>query len=418
MKTGSMNKDSKNVAFKFTVEHFFLLFFLLVIGFFVFVTVTSPVAWNICQRKKVFALILGCDATEYSRRADTIILMCYDPAAQYIKLLSIPRDTNVEFLDTKAKKINELYAFAYKKKKDPDYACVELKKRIEAFILPEQKIPFYLQIDYSGFIKLLDLLDGVRIRINEPMNYDDNWGNLHIHFSTGIYLLSGKHALEYVRYRDKNGDTGRILRQQSFLKDLIEQKLRNPLTIYKLPSLFKAILDNLHTNLSFWDIFYLGIGLKNLPARNVHSLQLPGSIKGSYWIPDRERIMLLEALLSSSPQDNETDTNNLVTAEVWNGTRESGLALHMIRRLRRYNVDVRKWGNWGTIVKNTRVIDRTGNLRHAQKVAACFTDPDVISSLEPTRMVDVTIVLGEDCLSLIDTERKHGNTFINSMGVK
>ena len=79
------------------------------------------------------------------------------------------------------------------------------------------EIHYYAQLDYGGFKKMIDLLGGVPVIVDEPMHYDDNWGKLHIHFEPGKHFLNGQKALEYVRYRGLSGDFGRVLRQQEFL---------------------------------------------------------------------------------------------------------------------------------------------------------------------------------------------------------
>ena len=82
---------------------------------------------------------------------------------------------------------------------------------------------FFLHMDYQGFRNFIDILGGLRVRVDEPMHYDDNAGKLHIHYEPGEYLMGGQEALEYVRFRGKSGDRGRVLRQMDFMRLLFDR---------------------------------------------------------------------------------------------------------------------------------------------------------------------------------------------------
>ena len=60
------------------------------------------------------------------------------------------------------------------------------------------------------------------------MNYDDNWGHLHIHFMGGKkYHMNGEQAVSYMRFRhDACSDPCRIKRQQQVVRIMIA-KLKN-----------------------------------------------------------------------------------------------------------------------------------------------------------------------------------------------
>ena len=52
------------------------------------------------------------------------------------------------------------------------------------------------------------------------MYYEDPWdddGGLVIDLEPGLQRLDGEEAIQYIRYRDKEGDIGRARRQQKFL---------------------------------------------------------------------------------------------------------------------------------------------------------------------------------------------------------
>jgi len=41
----------------------------------------------------------------------------------------------------------------------------------------------YVVINTNGLKDFVDAIGGIEVPVTETMDYDDNWGNLHIHFS-------------------------------------------------------------------------------------------------------------------------------------------------------------------------------------------------------------------------------------------
>lgn len=83
------------------------------------------------------------------------------------------------------------------------------------------KIDHYLEVDFTSFIKTVDVLGGVRICTVKPLK--DTYTGLDL--PTGVHDLNGGQALQYVRSRHIDGasDLGRMQRQQRFLAALIER---------------------------------------------------------------------------------------------------------------------------------------------------------------------------------------------------
>ncbi|MCX4908204.1 LCP family protein [Streptomyces sp. NBC_00878] len=81
------------------------------------------------------------------------------------------------------------------------------------------KIDHYLEVDFTGFMKTVDVLGGVRICTVRPLK--DTYTGLDL--PTGVHDLNGGQALQYVRSRHIDGaaDLARMQRQQRFLAALI-----------------------------------------------------------------------------------------------------------------------------------------------------------------------------------------------------
>lgn len=406
-------EKNKTIFSQFQTEHYILAIFLLLIIFSLYFSLTSPLTKAISKNETIYGLLFGCDEVAYAKHADTIIVFSYLPKEKSLNLLFIPRDTKIESAERKdnylkSRRINEIYALYYHRE-GKQQAPVFFKKIIEDFLSSEEKkinISYYCQLDYSAFIRIVNLLGGIPIKIDKVMDYHDSWGNLDIHFEPGEYILNGRKALEYVRYRDETGDTERTVRQQRFLRSLFA-KIKNPLLFFRLPLILKEVVANFQTNFSFWDLLNLSSEIKNFSTDNLRILYLPGRPDSNLWIPNKEKIGSVVELLSVSrlpetkPKEKISTEEAIlptVTAVVWNATEQQGLALQMTRFLRRRGVDVIKWGNYGEKKESTLIIDRTGDLEKTEKIKSIFPTNDLISNIEPGGMADVTIILGEDCL--------------------
>ncbi len=224
----------------------------------------------------VNVLCLGLD--EDKTRSDVIMLVSLDPELGTVKILSIPRDTRVQINGSTAK-INA--TMGYKNREE-----LLISKIKEITGLP---VHYYAEVDFSGFIDIIDILGGVDYNVPYYMDYDDPVQDLHIHFEPGMQHLDGQAAHDYVRFRHNNdgsapgpyamGDEGRIQAQQEFLKELFRQKL-NPQYITKVPELINAIYEHVTTNFSVADaIKYANVILKNATADSMETFVLPGESK-------------------------------------------------------------------------------------------------------------------------------------------
>ncbi len=92
-----------------------------------------------------------------------------------------------------------------------------------------------------------------------------------------------------------------------------------------------------------------------------------------------------------------------IQVEVRNGCGVPGVASRFTERLRRFGFDVVESGNFETFdIPRTLVIDRSGNLEHARKVATALGIPhdQIIQETSPDFFLDATVVIGADFPSL------------------
>jgi len=122
------------------------------------------------------------------------------------------------------------------------------------------KIDHYLEVDFTSFMKTVDVLGGVKICTAEPLK--DSYTGLDL--PAGSHTLMGGQALQYVRSRHVDGasDLGRMKRQQRFLAALIDQAtssgvLLNPL---KFRDVTRAVLGSVRADKGFGTDELLDLG--------------------------------------------------------------------------------------------------------------------------------------------------------------
>ena len=233
-------------------------------------------------KDKATVMIMGVDErADDVGRSDTLMIATLDSDKNQAALLSVPRDTRVKIKGHGFDKINAAYAYGGRKL---------TQETIESLL--NAHIDHYIKINVHGFTKIIDALGGIDIDVEKRMYYEDPWdddGGLYIDLQPGMQHMDGKTAITYVRYRDEEGDIGRIKRQQNFMKAVMD-KLVSPTIIPKLPAIVSAVSDSVETDMSVSEILsFLGT-LQDAKDNGLKSEMLPGKpvyIEGiSYWVPD------------------------------------------------------------------------------------------------------------------------------------
>jgi LCP family protein required for cell wall assembly len=222
----------------------------------------------------------------FNGRSDSMFLIRLDPNDNMVRVLSIPRDTQVPIPDYGVTKINAANV----------YGGASLAEQVVANTLNGVKIDRYVRVDTSGLGTLVDALGGIEVNVPKTMKYIDNTQKLYIDLAPGVQILNGKQAEGFARFRhDEDGDIGRIKRQQILLK-AIKQRLTNPSVVLHLPSLISAMQQHIDSSLSFDEMMAIATFAMTLKpdSINLTSLQgrpsYPNEFRYSYWIVGQEDI--------------------------------------------------------------------------------------------------------------------------------
>lgn len=225
-------------------------------------------------------VVMGCDIRDGDRgRSDTLFVVMMEPGNKGASLLSIPRDTRVKIDGHGWDKINAAFAYGgHQLTRDTTQQLLGIK------------LDNYVVIDFQGFKDLVDVIGGVDINVGKRMYYYDPYADFQIDLRPGVQHLDGKTAMQYVRYRDEEGDIGRIRRQQKFIMAVYKQ-ITSKNIITRIPGVTKQIMSMIKTDLSVTEMAELGKALHDMMGKDgLKMAMVPGTpryIDGvSYWIPD------------------------------------------------------------------------------------------------------------------------------------
>ncbi|WP_343239778.1 LCP family protein, partial [Streptomyces sp. SID9913] len=139
------------------------------------------------------------------------------------------------------------------------------------------KIDHYLELDFTSFMKTVDVVGGVEICTDQRLK-DTHTG---LDLAPGRHTLDGGEALQYVRarYVDAAADLGRMKRQQRFMAALVERAtssgiLLNPM---KFRDVTRAVLGSVRADKGFGtdELLDLGRAMRNFSPSSSEFTTVP-----------------------------------------------------------------------------------------------------------------------------------------------
>lgn len=236
-------------------------------------------------KKPKIIMLMGIDERKDDvGRSDTLMIL--NLSKDKASLLTIPRDTMVYIEKHGYKKINAAYAYGGAKL---------ARETVEDFLGID--VDYYVSINKARFSEIIDAMGGVDVYIERDMYYEDPWdddGGLIIDLKQGKQHLDGDLAIQFVRFRDSEGDIGRVRRQQAFMRACVD-KLSEPSMIIKIPELLSIATKVIDTDLTSSDMLAVAGSLKNAESTgNIKTGVVPGWLQYindvSYLIPNADRL--------------------------------------------------------------------------------------------------------------------------------
>ncbi|MDR3710473.1 MAG: LCP family protein [Capsulimonadaceae bacterium] len=204
-------------------------------------------------------------------RSDMLMVGRLDFENNTVRLLSIPRDTHAHIPGHGVHKINTAHAIG-----GPKLAAETITSN---FGIP---VDHYIAIDFQGFEKAIDLMHGVDVTVDRKMDYDDNWGHLHIHLLPGYQHLAGSDAIGFVRFRHADTDIIRTHRQQALVA-AIKLKMVEPSTLVVLPSILNTVDKHVVSDLTTDQKIALAKFVRSAPRERVEMQTMPNQ-EGPYYV--------------------------------------------------------------------------------------------------------------------------------------
>ncbi|MCX5782040.1 MAG: LCP family protein [Elusimicrobia bacterium] len=380
---------------KFNKPQLLLFLTVLFLIFSIYLSFSSYFSQSIKNSKSVNAVLMVSSPYKNLRHLEFLIFVNYVPSQGYLNLIPIPKEARIPKHSKTVTTLEKVFDSSCKSEKNMHVVSRRVIKEIEDIFQNKSAIPNYVAFDLVSLERLIDIMGGITLDIDEPVNKKDENGNLTVFLSTGSYRLNASDTLEYVRLMNTSSRADNALRKQLFLKAFLK-KISSPALFFKMPWIIPVINSNLESNLNPWDLMFGFFELKNIKRENIQVFQMPGHFKGAYFEPDNESIKgLFDKLFPS--KDISLYSGPKVRLEVWNASGKNNLAEKITWILREKGYDVVEWGTFSVKQKKTLIKDLSGDLKTAQKISNIISCGEIVTRYEAKRYIDISLILGEDC---------------------
>jgi LCP family protein required for cell wall assembly len=341
----------------------------------------------------------------FTGSSDTMLLLRLNPNDKSIKVLSIPKDSQVVIPEIGLAKISLANATG-----GPALAA-----RVVSRNLNNVPIDRYVRITTNAFRELVDLLGGVEVFVPQQMSYRDATQKLQIDLAPGWQTLNGHQAQHFAQFRDSSvGDLTRVQRQQSLLKAL-HHRLTNPSVLPRLPRLTRMMQNYVDTNLSLEEMLALMNFCVELDWENFQMLLLPGNLSSlsqdpsSYWLDfsGMNRVMSEYFGVSSIGVAQQTRSLSTLRIAIQNASGQRNLGDRVAKYLKERGFDkVYVVSDWPDVQRQTEIIVQRGNLEAAADLKKVLGLGNIESNSTGDLESQLTIRVGKDWVDTPLTSEK------------
>ena len=270
-------------------------------------------------------------------------------------------------------------------------------------------IPYYIMADIDSFMNIVDLFNGIKIFIANPieiLDVDDL-----VLLPSGNLILDGYKTVSYMEYYDKTAETvEHISRRQKILQALFTQIAANS-SFLDIKNFSDNLRDNLSTNLqkdaliSFFKIFNSLDTERIVFQRVLGNTRLVGDT--NLLFPHYEGKLLRETIqqtivsLSTTGIVSADELN--ITMDILNATGQSGLAARTSQVFKSFGYDIVRVANYSREnLDKTIVVSQNGDKSAAEKVADIIKckkityEPKAYFDENSNNNSEIIIILGKD----------------------
>lgn len=327
--------------------------------------------------------------------SDTMLLLRLDPDRKSIRVLSIPKDSQVT-LPNGLGKISNANALG----------GATLAARVVSRTLNNVPIDRYVTITTDALQQLVDQLGGVEIFVPQPMSYQDVTQKLQIDLDQGWQTLNGEQAEQFARFRasSSSGDLDRVQRQQLLLKAL-RDRLTSPAVLPRLPQITRIAQTLVESNLSPEEMLAIANFTVTLNPENLQMLLLPGDLSpfskdpNSYWLytPGQDQIMskYFGTFTIGSAQKPKAVTSLKIAVQ--NASGEPKRSQQVANYLKSKGFDkVYIISDWSDEQRQTQIIAQKGNVDAAINLQKVLGGGNVEADATGDLNSSLTIRVGKD----------------------
>ena len=200
---------------------------------------------------------------DVSSNSDTLMLVHVSADRSRVTVVSIPRDSWVNIPGHGMSKINAAYGYGGAR------LMVQTVEQATGLTVND-----YVEVDFLGFVKVIDALGGVNICLPQALN--DAYSGLHL--SAGVHHVNGITALAYARDRHSfaASDLARIQDQQRLVSSALTEAIHSGLLAnpVRLSQFISASLSALTVNQGL-NVSALADQIRGISAHDVAFTTVP-----------------------------------------------------------------------------------------------------------------------------------------------
>lgn len=397
----------------------------------------APTPEELFHKDRILVLVEGLDYDyndkdeEYSgqSRSDVIKAVDLDFRTNNVYVLSIPRDMDAVLPNGNESKINQAQA---------DGGVSEAQSVISKWLgIPGFDRYVLLRINTTK--DLINAIGGIDIDPknsdalthtgpNGPIDYDDNWGHLHIHFKPGMQHMNGDQAVSYARFRhDWCSDPCRIMRQNQVMQAALNKIKGDKFnTLVHLSDIIGVFDKDVQTNLTRDEEIALATQFAHMPKNGLHTdtagmpyvatKELPYA--GEVLVPDEaKKEQQVDSMLLNPPVPTASPAPGQLAAiapasvrvDVENGSGMPGAARRIATMLRKQGFTIGVIGNaHSSDMQITRLHQHSKVAFAGLKVRDALGKPaqnaEVVDDASTGGQSDVTVIVGQDLATALASQ--------------
>ncbi|MEI0478907.1 LCP family protein [Brachyspira pulli] len=270
----------------------------------------------------------------------------------------------------------------------------------------DKKITYRIAIDNNQISDIIDLIGGIKMYVEEPIEFKDEEKGYELSFGIGEWLFTSNKVISYLHYLTMNGykDIETLYRLEDIIINsaigLIQSpQLRN---IIHSKDMRKIIASKIKSNLrppdvkAFLDILANSnertLVIENIDARVDDNGILTPIFEGSAFKKQMNDLTLYVELKTQKSELNNED----VSLSVLNATTVAGLADRINIRMRYRGFAAGEYGNFTTNLNESVVLIRDGQIEKSFMVANEGRVSRVYAKTDRRVLNNAVLILGND----------------------